>query len=212
MVELNVLEVKMINDGTEQKILEAAIKIFRQKGYAGTKMQKIADEAQINKAALNYYFRSKENLFKKAFEITFQKIFPKIGEALKAEGNFINKVDTFIEVYIDFLFENYQLIHFVISEIHMNAPIISNILLTKNPSFNPKVFLEEMQKEIDAGQLNRVNPQHFFINLISMCVFPFLSKEIFGKVFEMSDEEVFGFLQARKKEVSNFIKAALEVR
>jgi AcrR family transcriptional regulator len=212
MVELNGLEVKMVNDGTEQKILEASLKIFRQKGYAGTKMQKIADEAHINKAALNYYFRSKENLFKKVFELTFREIFPKIGIALNVEGDFFKKVDKFIEVYIDFLFENIQLIHFVISEIHMNAPIISDILLTQNPSFNPHLFLAEMQKEMDAGRLNKVNPQHFFINLISMCVFPFLSKEIFGRVFKMSDEEVFEFLKARKIEVSKFVRAALEVR
>ena len=42
--------------------------------------------------------------------------------------------------------------------------------------------------------------------------FDFLSKEIFGRVFKMSDEEVFEFLKARKIEVSKFVRAALEVR
>ena len=49
---------------TEQKIVEAARKIFTQKGYAATKTRDIAEEAGINLALLNYYFGSKENLFK----------------------------------------------------------------------------------------------------------------------------------------------------
>ncbi len=202
----------MTDNGTELKILEASIKIFRQKGYAGTTMQKIADEAGINKAALNYYFRSKENLFKKVFEITYRKIFPKIGIAFREEGRFVDKVEKFVEIYLDFLFENIQLIHFVISEIHTNAPIISDILLNENISYNPHNFLDEMQRQIDEGKINNINPRHFFINLMSMCIFPFLSKEIFRRVFNMSDEEVIGFLQARKVEISSFVKAALEVR
>jgi len=44
---------------TEEKILEAAKKVFVNKGMAGARMQDIADEAGINKALLHYYFRSK---------------------------------------------------------------------------------------------------------------------------------------------------------
>ena len=48
---------------TEEKILEAAKKVFHRKGYEGSRMQEIADEADINKALLHYYFRIKEKLF-----------------------------------------------------------------------------------------------------------------------------------------------------
>ena len=49
---------------TEQKIINAANKIFSLKGFAATKTREIAEEAGINLALLNYYFGSKENLFK----------------------------------------------------------------------------------------------------------------------------------------------------
>lgn len=48
---------------TEQLILEAAKKVFIRKGMHGARMQEIADEAQINKALLHYYYRSKQQLF-----------------------------------------------------------------------------------------------------------------------------------------------------
>jgi AcrR family transcriptional regulator len=52
---------------TEEKILIAARKVFIEKGWDGARMQEIADNAGINKALLHYYFRNKEQLFKRVF-------------------------------------------------------------------------------------------------------------------------------------------------
>jgi AcrR family transcriptional regulator len=55
----------MTNDKmhTEDKILQAAYNIFLIFGYHGTTIQKIASKAVVNKAAIHYYFRSKERLY-----------------------------------------------------------------------------------------------------------------------------------------------------
>ncbi|HET9012913.1 MAG TPA: helix-turn-helix domain-containing protein, partial [Gemmatimonadaceae bacterium] len=46
----------------EQRILDAAHKVFVRRGTAGARMQEIADEAGVNKALLHYYFRNKSRL------------------------------------------------------------------------------------------------------------------------------------------------------
>ena len=51
------------NLSTEEKFKEAARVVFTRKGYAATKTRDIAEEAGLNLALLNYYFRSKEKLF-----------------------------------------------------------------------------------------------------------------------------------------------------
>lgn len=48
---------------TEAKILQAANSIFLLYGYHGTTLQQIASKAVVNKAAIHYYFRSKERLY-----------------------------------------------------------------------------------------------------------------------------------------------------
>ena len=53
----------VLNTETELKIVASAEKLFYQKGKAGTSMQDIADDAGINRTLLNYYFRSKHQLF-----------------------------------------------------------------------------------------------------------------------------------------------------
>src|SRR4249920_1132140 len=52
-----------ISLSTEEKIKAAASKVFTKKGYAATRTRDIAEEAGLNLALLNYYFRSKEKLF-----------------------------------------------------------------------------------------------------------------------------------------------------
>ena len=54
---------------TEEKILISASKVFTEKGFSGTRTRDIAEEAGINLALLNYYFRSKEKLFEQVMKV-----------------------------------------------------------------------------------------------------------------------------------------------
>src|SRR6202012_5712205 len=60
-------------ESTEERIKEAARKLFTQKGFAGTRTRDIAQEAGINLALLNYYFRSKQKLFDLVMMENFQR-------------------------------------------------------------------------------------------------------------------------------------------
>ncbi len=53
---------KMISD-PRQRLLDAGLKLFANRGYAGTAVQDITEEARVTKPTLYYYFESKEGLF-----------------------------------------------------------------------------------------------------------------------------------------------------
>ena len=48
---------------TRRKILDAALELFANRGYAGTSVQDIVDAARVTKPVLYYYFRSKSGLY-----------------------------------------------------------------------------------------------------------------------------------------------------
>jgi AcrR family transcriptional regulator len=48
-------------------IMESAEKLFAEKGFAGTSVRDIADEAEVNLAMISYYFGSKEKLLEAIF-------------------------------------------------------------------------------------------------------------------------------------------------
>ncbi|MDR2117271.1 MAG: TetR/AcrR family transcriptional regulator [Planctomycetaceae bacterium] len=57
-----------MTDTIQLRIIEAAGPIFAQKGFAATTVREICAAAKVNQAAINYYFGSKEGLYKKVFE------------------------------------------------------------------------------------------------------------------------------------------------
>ena len=59
---------------TEQRILDAAHRVFLRRGTAGARMQEIADEAAVNKALLHYYFRSKDEILFEVHRIGIEAI------------------------------------------------------------------------------------------------------------------------------------------
>jgi AcrR family transcriptional regulator len=53
-------------DDTQERLLEAAGQVFAEKGYEGATVREICRRAEVNIAAVNYYFRDKERLYTEA--------------------------------------------------------------------------------------------------------------------------------------------------
>jgi AcrR family transcriptional regulator len=56
-----------VTTGTKERILDAAETLFSQNGFSGTSMRSIAREADVNLAAANYHFGSKNGLLEEVF-------------------------------------------------------------------------------------------------------------------------------------------------
>src|SRR5262245_54607202 len=50
-------------DDTQQRLLQTAGEIFAEKGFEGTTVREICQRAEVNIAAVNYYFRDKGRLY-----------------------------------------------------------------------------------------------------------------------------------------------------
>jgi len=59
-------------DQTKARILKAAVKVFTRDGYAGGRIEQISSEADSNDRMIYYYFGSKENLFVRVLEHTYE--------------------------------------------------------------------------------------------------------------------------------------------
>lgn len=58
---------------TRRRLLDAALDVFSAKGYAGARVQEIADRAGVNKQLINYYFDSKEGLYRELQRVWLQR-------------------------------------------------------------------------------------------------------------------------------------------
>src|SRR5215203_854386 len=112
-------KVQAVNDtSTEERIKNAARTVFHKKGYAATRTRDIAEEAGINLALLNYYFRSKEKLFDIIMLESMQGFFKSIGIVFNDEKTSLDqKIQTLANSYIDMLTGNPQIPLFILSEL-----------------------------------------------------------------------------------------------
>jgi AcrR family transcriptional regulator len=194
---------------TETKIIDAARKVFQQRGFAGARMQDIADEAGINKALLHYYFRSKDKLFDMVIAEAVARIFPPIVEIWTSQAPLFEKLERFVHHYIKVLIENPFIPSFVIHEIAQNPERIKAIMQSPTPP--PKaIILAQIEEAVAQGLIRPIPPHHLMMNLVSMCIMPFAGQNFFKGVMQVSDEQYIKLMQERPKIIIDFIKASLK--
>src|SRR5689334_20044524 len=88
---------------TEQRILDAAHAVFVRRGTAGARMQEIAAEAGVNQALLHYYFRSKEQLARAAFERAGSQLMPAIVRVMASDAAIEDKVARVVALELEHL-------------------------------------------------------------------------------------------------------------
>jgi len=186
------------NKNTEQTILEAAEKLFLDKGSAATKTTEIAHEAGINHAMLHYYFRTKDNLFNKIFENKAQYFLSSFTHAFSQELPFREKIGLAVETHFDFIGTNPKIPMFIMREIVSNEEK-REFILQKMMPIGLSIFnkLEQtIKEEVEKGNLQPVNPVDLVLNIASLNVFAYITGQIF---FGTDETGLKTFLEQRKK-------------
>lgn len=192
---------------TEEKIKEAARKVFTRKGYAGTRTRDIAEEAGINLALLNYYFRSKQKLFEQVMLEKVQQLFGLIAPVLNDPSTTLEfKVEQIVALYIDMISEHPDLPLFVLSEIR-NHPEHFAQTFHVGEMLQQSSFIRQLKEKRPD-----IHPLHFLMNTMSMTLFPFIAMPVF-KAIGAADETQFKTMMAdRKALIPVWIKAILNAR
>lgn len=192
---------------TEEKIKDAARKVFLQKGYAATRTRDIAEASGINLSLLNYYFRSKEKLFQIVMQEKLQALFGSIAPVISdAHTSLEQKIELFAQRYTDVLNENPDLPLFVLSEMR-NDP---ERLMVK-AGFAKLLTQSMMVKQIQERRPD-LNPLHFFTSLLGMTVFPFIAKPVLGAAGAVSEQAFKTLTEERKELIPKWMKAMLKAK
>lgn len=194
-------EAKNLDTSTEEKIIQAASKAFTQKGYVATRTRDIAEEAGINLALLNYYFRSKEKLFQLIMAEKLQLLFSVILPIVNNDDLTLEeKMETLVENYINLLVDNPDLPLFVLGEIKANPEGFKERLQVRKLLQNSSFIRQLRERRPD------VEPLQFITSLLGMTLFPFIAKQIL-----FADEKTFKIqMEKRKTLIGKWAKMMLE--
>jgi len=123
---------------TKTKILDAAEKRFGLNGFEGTSLRDITSDAQVNLAAINYHFQSKDSLIDAVIRRRIEPVNRRRIEMLKAAGP-SPSIEQIIEAFLSPVLEK---------GFPTAVPLIGRILSTPD-QFVDRVFKPHMREVVD---------------------------------------------------------------
>jgi AcrR family transcriptional regulator len=189
---------------TEQRIFEAACRVFQRYGHDGARMQEIADEADISKSMLHYYYRSKDQLFQKVYRQQMNRILPVMFDLWNADLPLDEKVKQIVDNFYSFLNENPRMPHFFIHEMNENPErfrvFIESLELETHDKFD-----RQIEQGIKQGSIDKIDPRQLPVSIVALTLFPFIARTMGKGVNGFSDAQYDQFLEERKEFLVDFI-------
>ena len=154
-------------------MLEAAMKLFAEKGYHNASMQEIAEQAEFAVGTLYKFFKNKEDMYKALITEQADRFHLALSAALDSSGDEVEQLRKYIRVKGEVFMGNESFIRLYFAE-------------TRGASFNIKAGLDSELRELHYQMLQRVaaifargmengrfqriaEPYHLAIALDSLC-------------------------------------------
>lgn len=186
---------------TEKRILHAARCVFERDGFAGARMQCIANEAGIGKASLHYYFRSKEKLFDLIFQEYMDEVMPILNTWDDDSDEWQPKVRRFVHD-LTHLFQRTSL-HFIVQELHRDPAKIEERMAAKRKE--PNRFIKYYERLRAKGIVRDIDPRVLFLTMHSMCAYPYVNAPLLAAALRMKRTEYDKFLGTYVEEVGELL-------
>jgi TetR/AcrR family transcriptional regulator len=205
-----VKKVVVTKELSDKHILRIAKKHFLAFGYAGARMQAIADEAGVNKALLHYYYKNKEGLFKTVFDSEAEHMIASAQQIAEKQIPILDKLRLLIENDIAHLEKNPDMPMFLMREMARDPSLIQKF----DPRDRGKEVIQQIASELLAAQKRGIvrrdiTVQDIFINMGALAMFPVLAKPFCMDQTGMSHKQYTTWIAERKRTVPDFIIRAI---
>jgi TetR/AcrR family transcriptional regulator len=192
------------NDSVRAAILSAARTEFAKAGLAGARTEAIAARADVNKAMLYYYFKSKQALFEAVVVEMFNDFNRQALELLASPDPARIVLLRYVGLHFDFLSTRHR--H---ASLHQQAMIsqgaFAKQLVSKYFMPRAKAFGALLQRGIREGEFRPMDCFHTGLSIVAVIVFYFSSAhvlELMGEKNPFSEAK----LQERKRQVLEFVR------
>jgi AcrR family transcriptional regulator len=137
-------------EATRQALVDSAVELFTERGYAGTSLDEIAKRARVTKGALYHHFSGKQAMFEAAFDAVETRVMGHLGAIVGGPGQPWQTAMAGIEAYVRVCLEpSYQRI--VIHE----APVVMGWQTWRacEERYSFGVLRAAVESLVDAGEI-----------------------------------------------------------
>jgi TetR/AcrR family transcriptional regulator len=180
---------------TEQLIKDTAKRVFFGEGRFNATTQEIADAAGVNRTLINYYFRSRDNLFQIVFNDAEMEEQKRTQMIVESKLPLKEKIGAFLDLFFEQANRYPYLEMYIVTQMnqgscHKDPEVIGKLLDT---------FYKEIEAEMQKGNVMKMKPQQFVINMISLTSFPVGMRPMIQQTMGFTQEEYDQILAERKE-------------
>lgn len=180
-------------DQTQELIKETAKNLFFVQGRFDATTQEIADEAGVNRTLINYYFRSRDHLVQIVFDEAHKVEKEKSEIIMRSELPFKEKITHFIEGSLQTSLQYPYLETYIVSQINKGTCHKRDV-----EKEDLEMFYKDIKIEMELGNIEKMEPIQFIINMISLLIFPSAIRPLFMENMMINDKEFDRLISDRK--------------
>ncbi len=170
----------MAKGDKQEMIIDAALEVFRGKGYANARMADIARRAGVSYGLVYHYFGSKEVLFDIIVETWWNDLYSMMESEIASTGVFRDKLIHIIQFFLETYVKKPNLISIFVSEVCRSSVYHTEEGLSKFLKFFSlceEIMLEGQNK----GFLKKDIPPHHLTYIFYGAIETFISVMVLGK-------------------------------
>ncbi|WP_312090804.1 TetR/AcrR family transcriptional regulator [Chryseobacterium sp.] len=185
---------------TQELIKETAKNLFFVQGKFNATTQEIADEAGVNRTLINYYFRSRDNLIQIVFDEAERVDKEKSEIIMNSDLPFKQKISQFIESSLSASLKYPYLETYIVSQLNKGTCHQKDI-----QENDLKKLYNNIELEMDKGNIEKMAPVQFLINMISLLVFPSAVRPLLMENLMINEDEFNKIISERREIIINML-------
>ena len=169
-------------DARPQELLDAALDLFVERGFAATRSEDVAVRAGVSKGTLYLYYPSKEELLK---EVIRHHVINQIAEGAQIIRGFTGPTPELLALVLHLWWERIGetrasgIIKLMTSEVR-NFPEIAQFYVDEVVAPSNQMLIDVIQRGVDRGEFRGVNVVEVVHALVGPLVFLALNKHSLG--------------------------------
>lgn len=140
---------------SRKHILSVALRHFADRGYAGTSVQEIVDEAKVAKPMLYYYFESKAGLYQALIDNAHDERFRILSDAAREHEHLRGKLTAMVIALFEFIQKHREVVRLAFATAFAAPGELPEQLCYKEKCQRNFEFIEGLMRDgIERGELD----------------------------------------------------------
>ena len=197
----------------EEQILKIAEEEFIQNGYLSTSMVVVAKKAGLTHAMVNYYYRSKEQLFLKILDSHVMRFISSLRDVMKVDGDYVQIIVNASGALFGALDKDRDF-PFLIQDVIRTCPELLDRykdMLSVSIEDSMSRHSKRLAEQVAAGRIKASSMPEIIETVFSLTVSPFLMIPALENLCGHDEKKVEEYLERRKKETETILRSRYAV-